>query len=300
MKVESLVVGYPWASPFIWTQAAENMCNLIRPPGIPTTFIRGLGWCPARRHIDICEKAVALGVSHILIIGADQVHPLDLIPRLVRRVEEDDCEVIAALVPTRGHVPGQNTGPFQPMAWRFKHNASMRQYRSMELDGDMIELIDPRDGDLQRFDFIGSGCIMFPVDDLLMLKQPWFFERATMDRYKRFATMDTAFSWRLHQEAYAKLWVDTTIKIRHLNIFEVDESYSDRFADWEEAGYGTQKHGDVSVQTTVDGAVLKAKIGKQDRSAQPGASVKHALHRAGRVHRLDGQRGDLGQGNRAI
>ena len=244
MKVESLAVGYPWASPFIWTQAAENMCNLIRPPGIPTTFIRGLGWCPARRHIDICEKAVALGVSHILIIGADQVHPLDLIPRLVRRVESDGCEVICAMVPTRGHVTGQATRPFQPMAWRFKHNTDIRTFRSLQEDGDMVEQLDPSGGELQRLDFIGSGCIMFPTDDLLALKLPWFGESYTSDAYKRKAIMDTIFSWRLHVEAGAKLWVDTGIKIQHLNIFEIDDTYQYRFSDWVEAGYGVHKKRD--------------------------------------------------------
>ena len=241
MRVESLVVGYPWASPFIWTQAAENMTDLVRPPEVPVTFIRGVGWCPARRHIDICEKAVDLGVSHILIIGADQVHPLDLIPRLVHRVEKDGCEVICAMVPTRGHVTGQATRPFQPMAWKFKENFSHRTYRSIEQDGDMVEQIVPGGGDLQRVDFIGSGCMMFPVDDLLMLKKPWFIETFTRDKYKRLATMDTGFTWRLRWEAHAKIWVDTSIKIRHLNIFEVDDTYQDRFADWVEAGYGTHK-----------------------------------------------------------
>lgn len=225
------------------------MTNLLRPPGIPITFVRGLGWCPARRHIDICEKAVALKASHILIIGADQVHPLDLIPRLVSRVEKDDCEVICAMVPTRGHVTGQATLPFQPMAWRFKENSHHQIYHSMQESGDMVEQIRREDGDLQRVDFIGSGCFMFPVDDLLMLKRPWFWETYNRETLARQATMDSTFAWRLRWEAHAKLWVDTTIMIRHLSTFEIDDSYQHRFADWVEAGYGRhrQKNDNVPI-----------------------------------------------------
>lgn len=241
MKVESLAVGYPWASPFIWTLTAENLMNLARPPDIPVRFVRGHGWCPARRHIDICEKAILQGASHILILGSDQVHPEDLIPRLVSRIENDRCDAICAMVPTRGHVPGQNTGPFQPMAWRFKENTEPRQYRSMQEDGDMVELITPAGGDLQRVDFIGSGCILFPTEALRYIRRPWFGEKFTPDRYAREATMDTTFAWRLWWEAEVRLWVDTTIKITHLNIFEIDDTYQHRFSDWVESGYGSQK-----------------------------------------------------------
>ena len=45
-------------------------------------------WCPARRHIDFCEQAVKWGAELICIIGADQVHPPDLLPRLYKRFQE--------------------------------------------------------------------------------------------------------------------------------------------------------------------------------------------------------------------
>jgi hypothetical protein len=126
VKVDKLAIGYPWVSPFMWSYFAENAMNLQRPPN--SRWFRGKGWCPARRHIDICEQAVEWGASHILILGADQVHPEDMIPRLIKRVEVDKCEVIAALVPTRGHVPWIKMKPFQPMAWRWKNNEKLRQY----------------------------------------------------------------------------------------------------------------------------------------------------------------------------
>lgn len=239
VKVDKLAIGYPWVSQFCWTFFAENAMNLQRPPN--SRFIRGRGWCPARRHIDICEQAVEWGASHILIVGADQVHPEDMIPRLIKRVEDDNCEVISALVPSRGNVPQMNMKPFQPMAWRFKANTKHRQYRGYDLDADMMEVIKASDGDLQRIDFIGSGVLMFPVDDLLMLSKPWFGEVFHRESMKRRASMDTRFVWELKETAGAEVWVDTTIKVGHINPFVIDHTYQDRFGDWDEVGYGECK-----------------------------------------------------------
>ena len=73
---------------------------------------------------------------------ADQVYEYDMIPRLINRIENDGCDVISAMVPTRGHVARMNMRPFQPMAWRFKESTKFREYRGFELDGDMIDVID--------------------------------------------------------------------------------------------------------------------------------------------------------------
>lgn len=237
-RVEKLAAGYAWVSPFMWTFTAENLVNLDKP--VPTRFFRGRGWCPARRHIDICEQAIEFGATHILILGSDQTYPEDLIPRLISRVEDDGCEVISAMVPARGRVPGMRMRPFQPMAWRFKTSGSpvVEPYRNYVDDADMMEVIDPANGPLQRVDFIGSGCLMFSVDHLLALRQPWFYETYDPLTYSRLASMDTTFVWRLHAEAGADVWVDTTIKIGHINPFITDDTYQYRFPDWKELGYG--------------------------------------------------------------
>ena len=236
VKVDKLAIGYPWVSQFMWTFFAENAMNLQRPAN--SRWFRGRGWCPARRHINICEQAVEWGASHILILGADQVHPEDMIPRLIKRVEEDDCEVITALVPARGNVVSMEMKPFQPMAWRWKVNFKPREYRSYDLDRDMLDVIDPKNGDLQQVDFIGSGVLMFPVDDLLMMKKPWFYEEFDPERYMRKASMDTRFVGKLKMVSGARVWVDTTIQVGHINPFVIDRSYQDRFGDWNETGYG--------------------------------------------------------------
>lgn len=235
-----LVVGWPWVSPFVFSAFADSLSKLRHPRGWNVEFVRGTGWSPARRHMHICEQALDRDADLILIVGADQIYEPDLLERLVSRAEEG-YEVVSALVPCRGYVGWQQMRPFQPMAWRFKksnENQPIRPYRGMLPDRDMLELIEPAGGEMQTINFIGSGVLMFHRDHLLALKKPWFFERIDPETQIRLASMDTTFVWRLQSEAFAKVWCDTTIKVKHLHIFEIDETYQDRFSDWAEPGQG--------------------------------------------------------------
>ena len=69
----------------------------------------------------------------------------------------------------------------------------------------------------------------------LLLIEPWFTEEIDPVTFQRTANQDSRFVWRLRTEAGVKLFVDTTISIKHSHVFEIDESYSKRFADWEKA-----------------------------------------------------------------
>lgn len=236
-----LAVGYPWSSPFAFTAFVDATLNMRHPEGCEVRYFRGKGWCPARRHMDICEQALTWGADLILIIGTDQVHPEDMLCRLVDRYHEG-CDVITAMVPARGYIGWQDMRPFQPMAWRLKHDANGNRL-VMPKDGktiqtDEMECIEVSDGDLQECDFIGSGVLMFPTDVLRGLRQPWFFETIDPRNMQRLANMDCNFVWRLRSEAHVRVWVDTTIKVGHAHVFTVDETYQDRFADWTTPGIG--------------------------------------------------------------
>lgn len=231
-----LGVGYPWASPFVLTKFAEHLPNLERPEDVEVRFFRGEGWCPARRHIHLCEQAIEWGAELICIIGADQVHPPDLLPRLYKRFQEG-YDIVSALVPARGYVPWMEMKPYQPMAWRFKTtdelgSNKMRQYRGHAKDKDLLHIIKREDGEMVRCNFIGSGVLMFHVDYLLSLEKPWFFETVNAEDQQREACMDSKFVWRLQSEAGGTVWIDTTIKVEHLHVFNIDDTFQDRFEDW--------------------------------------------------------------------
>ena len=74
-----LGVFYPWDPSFSFTAFSDAMMNLQRPEGVETRFFRATGFCPARRHMDGCEKCLDWGADIILIVGADQVLPEDML-----------------------------------------------------------------------------------------------------------------------------------------------------------------------------------------------------------------------------
>lgn len=191
------------------------------------------------------------GADLVCIFGADQVAPPDLLERLHARI----CEgypVISALVPSRGYFEHNvGTKPFQPLAWRWKSvqldesgKIVKREYRNQDLDSDMIEVVKA-DGSVQPIHIIGSGCIMFHRDHILAMKRPWFQESADPVTYKRAATMDTRFAWRLIAEVGATIWCDTGIKIGHLTDMMIDETFQDRFDDFMDPTKPTSEPGIV-------------------------------------------------------
>ena len=236
-KNPSLAVVYPWQSPFMYTRSVESLLHLQRPEGYDVDFFRGSGWSPALRHLNGCEQAMTWGANYIVIVGSDQTYPADLLCRLVAHMESG-IDVIGCLVPTRGFL-AHNDGmrPFGRVAWRFKAstdglNAKVREYHGQTMDGDMLELINPDDGILQRVNFIGSGVIMFRREHLEALAQPWFYEAIDPISQQRFSSMDTRFCWRLQCEAGATVYVDVSIPIGHLHVFQIDPSFEERFSDW--------------------------------------------------------------------
>ena len=226
-----LAVCYPWDSPFAYTQFVDSVLNLQKPEGVEIRFFRGTGWCSARRHTDLCEKALAWGADAILIIGTDQIYPEDLLPRLLARYKETGGDIITALVPFRGYVGWQEMKPFQPLAWRLVGDGT-RPFRGVDKDPDMMKCVNMTNGDFQRVNIIGTGAILFRRDHLLAVKRPWFYDQVDRNTLHLMNDMDAKFIWRLQTEAKANMWVDTTIKVKHLHIFQIDETFQNRFMDW--------------------------------------------------------------------
>jgi len=235
-RTSKLGVVTPWSSPFIWTKFTQNLADMLaafRRPMWEAGFFMGRGCDPAARHVDMCQQALDWGADLICVVGADQVHPTDMLDRLIDRYWETGGGVISALVPFRGYVSWQNMKPFQPMGWRVVTNgAGVREFRGMTLDPDMFEPINPADGDLQRVDVIGSGVLMFDRQTIEALAPPWFYYKVDPVTMQRVADMDTRFVWRLREEVQAHVYVDTTIKVKHVHDMEIDESFQWRFADW--------------------------------------------------------------------
>jgi hypothetical protein len=233
-----LAVVYPWTSDFVYTDWAENVLELERPAGFEVKFIRGRGWCPARRHIDGCEKAVEWGAELICIIGADQLHPHDMLSRLISGYMEKLGGMVAALIPFRGVPHGNLIPPFGLIGWRARQNWDALNGKTPN-SPTQFDPVDPTIVGLQEANAVGSGAILFDVPTLLSIKRPWFYEHIDPESYQRFADMDSTFVMRMQTEGGARLWIDATIDVKHLDIFPIDRTFSRRFADWrkEENGW---------------------------------------------------------------
>ena len=181
------------------------------PKGWSTRWFRGTGDCSARRHIHVCEQAIEWQADYICYVGSDQVHPENMFPRLVDRINQG-YEAVAALVPTRISI-GPGLPAFQKFAWRLEDKKTV--------------VIDPKEADIQKIDFIGSGVLMFAVKHLLRMKEPWFDHKFIDKKKNHDNTTDTLFVHRLGKEAGIQVWVDTTIEVGHIQAFPIDKHWGE-------------------------------------------------------------------------
>jgi hypothetical protein len=159
-----------------------------------------------------------------LILGGDQVYPeADTIRRLVKWLEYDSFDswltrkkVVNALVPIRGHRPGQGTRPFQPIG--------------MHLDSGSNELVPiTRDGpEIVKAEVIGTGVMLFEADILNGMTKPWFDDHYMPGTNSVQKMQDVAFVERLNNSG-AQVWCDTRIIVKHLGVLEIDDSFMWRF-----------------------------------------------------------------------
>ena len=229
-RPKKIAVCVPWNTPFVWTYPVFNLMNLNRPDGVDVKFVHGEGRDAAGRHMWSVWKGIEWGATHICFLSADQLHPMDILEKFCSHME-DGWTIATAAIPVRGKIPGFEK-PFSKIAWKWKNPSKTKPPRLPSMDE--FELIDPADGPYQEICVVGTGALMIDVDLLYAMKKPWFVEMPADINARRIAAMDTTFTWRLTTEAKGRMICDLTIDIQHLDVFPIDETYSDRFSDWEE------------------------------------------------------------------
>jgi len=230
LRPKKIAVCVPWGSPFMWMHTAFNLMNLKHPKGIEVKFINGAGRDPAAKHMWGVKKGIKWGATHICFLGADQLHPLDILERLCAHIE-DGWPIATALVPIRGRVIMEGVEkPFQKAAWKWKGEERPTDGEPLHIK--YLDLINPMDGPYQEIACIGSGVAMIDVNLIQALKKPWFKEAEPDEDGFRAAKMDTTFMYRLVTEAGGRMLCDLTIDVQHLDVFPIDETYGIRFGDW--------------------------------------------------------------------
>ena len=217
--MRKLAVCYPGDTQMMFMSAFASMVN-IENPDCEVRWFRGTGWCQARRRTHVCEQALEWGADLIAQLDIDQIYEPDVLKRLLVRIDEGH-EVVAAMVPLRGYIKASKMTPFQGAAWKS--------------NGKAFEPINPDDGELQEAEFPTSACVMFKAGVLERLERPWYFNKYDPQDWTNIQGEDGVFFYNLKQ-AGVKSWVDTTIKIKHCHVFQIDETFPERFADWADGG----------------------------------------------------------------
>lgn len=224
--MRKLAVCYPGETSHVFATSFHSIANIVAPPGCEVRWFRGGGWCQARRRIHAAEQALDWGADLIATLDIDQVYDPDILCRLVDR-HDKGADVIAAMVPMRGYVASSGMRPFQRLAWRFA-------------DGQFVP-VDPEDGELQSCEFPTSAAMLFSAEFLRRLSKPWYYTTHKPDDWSQVHGEDATFVLRMQRELGITAWVDTSIRVRHAHVFEIDETFSERFSDWSEPGVGDDR-----------------------------------------------------------
>lgn len=218
--MRKLAVCYPGDMQSVFMAAFASVVN-IENPDCEVKWFRGVGWCQARRRTHVCEQALEWGADLICQLDIDQIYEPDVLKRLLKRIDEG-CDVVAAMVPLRGYIRASKTKPFGGAAWKMNEGCFEQIVRS--------------DSDLQEAEFPTSACVMFKSDVLEKLSKPWYQNKYDPKTWRLIQGEDGTFFYRLSLVGI-KSFVDTTIKVKHCHVFQIDETYSERFADWAD-GHG--------------------------------------------------------------
>lgn len=218
----------PWDSPFIWTATMFNMLNWERPENSDVRVFMGSGWCPASRHNDGVAKALEWGADLVMFNGGDHLCPFDILVRMVARLGEG-WDIIHAMPPSRG-VVGVDGTPFKSISYKVV-GPLPKDGAILHASPSSIQVISAKD-EPQETHISGTGNILMKAVIFDGLQKPYFEEEIKKDgKYGRYCVQDSRFVYRCTIEAGARMFCDTTIKLVHLDVFGIDDTYSERFKD---------------------------------------------------------------------
>lgn len=227
-----IAVCIPWDTPFMWMVPAFNMMNWDRPQDSEVAFFPGVGWCPAARHNDAVAKAQAWGADIIMFNGGDHACPLDILTRMLARINEG-WDMVHAMPPSRG-VVGFDGTPFKAISYKLKNNCSPPLEQAvLNMPQGGSEIIS-YDDEPQETHICGTGNLMMKAEILDGMERPYFTEFIKQDgKYSRWFVMDSNFVYKCTILGGARMFCDTSIKIVHLDCFGIDDTYTERFKDKE-------------------------------------------------------------------
>ncbi len=211
--MQKILVGVPWTSAFMHTRWVDAALKMKAPGGYQIEWLRGLGWCPARRFNYLVEKATALDADLIAFLDGDVVVPSEWLEVMAKHIEQGS-EVVASPVPMRGRVHEQYE-PFELMAW----NA---------VDG---KVENAAGSGFAKVGYVSMSAVM--MDMKVFRDNPSLMARHKHERnYREPGNTTDSLLMEDLKKCGVDVFVDPSMSVRHIHSFEIDETFSERFADW--------------------------------------------------------------------
>lgn len=147
---------------------------------------------------DLVEQAIDSGCSHLFMIDMDQVYPANCLKKMIAH----NKGIVSA--PIHRRYP-----PFDLILFRGEDGKVERVPDEEAYSGDLISV-----------NLTGTGCILYNMDIFSRVERPWF---EIINQNGKVIGEDINFCRKLRAIG-EKIFVDTSIRIPHLAIVEVNRS----------------------------------------------------------------------------
>jgi len=202
MKLSNLklAIGIPCSFPMVYTGFFDSFIQMEKPDFVYAPAKNG----PISEMRDyIVKRALSMNCSHLLFMDTDQIYEKDTITKLLAH----NLQVVHARVYRR-------YPPFDSLMYEIGE------------DGYYTEKEGYNDGDLVSVDACGTGCVLYNTDVFRTIPEPWF-EMVYVKSNGQIGKTGEDFNFceKLKKAGYDIL-VDTSIKIGHLGLVEVNQDFS--------------------------------------------------------------------------
>ena len=211
-----LGIGFPLIDDRVLIQFMISFITMDKPasytllmPNFPVGELPG-NIADVRNNLTV--QALNEDCTHLLMLDTDQRYPVNCLTRLV----SGNKDVIGTPVHRRWP-------PFDPILYRGKPGKYYHVPHNECYSGDIVEV-----------DATGCGCILYNMEVFMKIDYPWF-EISKTDTGKTIGE-DINFCSKLKDNGY-KIFVDTSIEIPHLTLFEVNRSMYELFRKFNNFSY---------------------------------------------------------------
>lgn len=202
MKLSNLklAIGIPCSFPMVYTAFFDSFIQMEKPDFMYVPAKNG----PISEMRDyIVKRSLMMNCSHVLMMDTDQIYEKETIPKLLRH----NVSVVHARVFRR-------YPPFDSLLY------------NIGPDGYYQEKTDYEEGDMVSVDACGTGCVLYNTDIFRVIPEPWF-EMVYIKENGQIGKTGEDFNFceKLKKAGY-DIKVDTSIKVGHLGLTEVNQDFS--------------------------------------------------------------------------